>query len=84
MFPEAYVPEFAKVIRTSKKGVISTPFKTEFGWHILEVMDIRNADITREAYMQEAYQQIVNQQLQEASGDWIKALRKRAHIQYFN
>lgn len=84
MFPEAYVPEFAKVIRTSKKGVISTPFKTEFGWHILEVTDIRNADITREAYMQEAYQQIVNQQLQEASGDWIKALRKRAHIQYFN
>ncbi len=84
MFPDAYAPQFAKIIQSTKKGVISAPFKTEFGWHILEVTDVRDGDRTQDAYMQEAYQQIVNQQLQEASGDWVKALRKRANIQYFN
>ncbi|MBN6710789.1 peptidylprolyl isomerase [Haemophilus haemoglobinophilus] len=84
MFPDAYAPQFAKTIQSTKKGVISAPFKTEFGWHILEVTDVRDGDRTQDAYMQEAYQQIVNQQLQEASGDWVKALRKRANIQYFN
>ena len=33
-FPEAYVGPFSQAIRTAKKGEISAPFKTEFGWHI--------------------------------------------------
>lgn len=81
-FPETYVPPFAKMVESSKKGVISAPFKTEFGWHILEVMDIRQGDRTRDAYMQKAYQQLVDKQIQSVSQDWVKALRKQANIQY--
>ncbi|MCW9733397.1 peptidylprolyl isomerase [Avibacterium sp. 20-15] len=83
-FPEAYVEPFAKTIVKSKKGVISNPFKTEFGWHILEVTDTRKGDRTQAAYMQKAYQQLVNQQIEFASKDWVKALRKTADIKYFN
>ncbi|MCW9709391.1 peptidylprolyl isomerase [Avibacterium sp. 21-586] len=83
-FPEVYVPPFAKVVQTTKKGVISAPFKTEFGWHILEVTDTRQGDRTQQAYMQKAYQQIINQQIQTYSKDWLIALRKQANIQYFN
>ena len=81
-FPETYVESFAKTIKNTKKGTISTPFKSDFGWHILEVTDTRQGDRTQEAYMQKAYEQLVNQQLQEASKDWVKALRKRADIKY--
>lgn len=81
-FPETYVESFAKTIKNTKKGTISTPFKSDFGWHILEVTDTRQGDKTQEAYMQKAYEQLVNQQLQEASKDWVKALRKRADIKY--
>lgn len=82
-FPDIYAPNFANVVRTSKKGAVSLPFKTEFGWHILEVTDTRKADRTKEAYLQKAYEQIVNQQLQHASKDWVSVLRKQAQIKIF-
>ena len=68
------------MVKNSKKGVISQPFKTKYGWHILEVVDKRDGDKTKEAYMQKAYQQVVNQQAMEASKDWVKTLRKSADI----
>lgn len=83
-FPETYAPQFAQTVVKSKQGVISEPFKTEFGWHILEVTGTRDGDLTTEAYTQKAYERLVNTQLQDATKDWVKALRKRANIQYFN
>lgn len=80
-FPENYVPEFAKAVKTTKQGTISAPFKTEFGWHILEVTDTRQGDVTEETFRQKAYEKLVNQQLQEDAKDWVKALRKGADIQ---
>ncbi len=83
-FPETYAPQFSQTVVKSKQGVISVPFKTEFGWHILEVTGTRDGDLTSEAYTQKAYERLVNTQLQDATNDWVKALRKRANIQYFN
>lgn len=48
-FPETYAPQFAQTVVKSKQGVISAPFKTEFGWHILEVTGVRDGDLTAEA-----------------------------------
>lgn len=83
-FPETYVGSFAKAVQTTKQGSISAPFKSEFGWHILEVTGTRDGDRTEDAYRQKAYEKIVNSQLQDATKDWVKALRKTADIQYFN
>ncbi|MGV6987548.1 peptidylprolyl isomerase [Testudinibacter sp. P80/BLE/0925] len=79
-FPEIYVPEFAKVVRSSKQGGISQPFKTEHGWHILQVTETRKGDRTDDFYRQKAYEQIVNKQAQAEARDWISGLRKRAEI----
>lgn len=82
--PENYVPEFAQQIRAGKKGVISAPFKTEFGWHILEVTDSRPGEVSENAFRQKAYETLVNQQLQHEAKDWVKALRKGADIRYLS
>ncbi|MXN88119.1 peptidylprolyl isomerase [Pasteurella canis] len=81
-FPESYVGPFQKTILSSKKGIISAPFKTEFGWHILEVTDTRESDRTVDAYRQKAYEQLVNEQVKDVERDWVKALRKHADIRY--
>ncbi|WP_101774457.1 peptidylprolyl isomerase [Pasteurella oralis] len=81
-FPETYVAPFQKTVLNSKKGVISAPFKTEFGWHILEVTDTRESDRTVDAYRQKAYEQLVNEQVKGVENDWVKALRKHADIRY--
>lgn len=81
-FLEIYDPAFTKVASRMKTNQISAPFKSQFGWHILKVTDIRDGDRTEDAYHQRAYQQLVNKQAEEASKDWVKALRKTANIQY--
>ncbi|WP_386689302.1 MULTISPECIES: peptidylprolyl isomerase [unclassified Lonepinella] len=77
-----YVPEFAKQVANAKRGAITAPFKTEFGWHILEVTDTKQGKASENMFHQKAYETLVNQQLQEESKDWVKALRKGADIQY--
>lgn len=81
-FPDIYDPTFAKVIKGSKIGVISAPFKSKFGWHILKVTDTRLGDRTEDAYHQKAYEQLVNKQAQAAAKDWIKVLKQKADIHY--
>ncbi|SQE31083.1 Peptidyl-prolyl cis-trans isomerase surA [Mannheimia haemolytica] len=76
-FLEIYDPAFANVASKIKtKPNFCSRFKSQFGWHILKVTDTRNGDRTEDAYHQRAYQQLVNKQAEEASKDWVKALRK--------
>lgn len=81
-FLDAYDPKFAEVANRTKLGAFSEPFKSQFGWHILKVTETRKGDRTEDAYLQKAYEQLVNQQVQAAEKDWIKALKQRAEIKY--
>lgn len=83
-FPETYAEQFGQTILKTKQGSISAPFKTEFGWHILEVTGTREGDKTEYAYRQKAYETLINQQLKEEELDWVKGLRRGAEIKYFN
>lgn len=81
-FLDTFDPAFANVASRMKKDQISTPFKSQFGWHVLKVTDTRQGDRTQDAYAQKAYENLVNKQAEEALKDWVKTLRKGANIQY--
>ena len=83
-FLDTFDPAFANVASRAKKDQISTPFKSQFGWHVLKVTDTRQGDRTQDAYAQKAYENLVNKQAEEASKDWVKTLRKGANIQYID
>ena len=80
--PETFVPEFAAAIRTAHDadGIIG-PFKTKFGWHILEVLDTREEDVGDEMARREAIAQIKQSRLAEETNLWLLELRQTRHVE---
>ncbi|MGF1693081.1 peptidylprolyl isomerase SurA [Photobacterium kagoshimensis] len=79
--PDIYVPEFKDKVETISEGVISEPFKTVHGWHIVEVMDRRNVDRTDAAVKNRAYQILFSRKFNEEAQAWLQELRAGAYIE---
>ncbi len=76
------VPAFAEIMDTIPLKEISAPFKSSFGWHILQVMERRNHDNTKTVRRTQAVTQIRERKLDEELQSWIRRLRDEAHIEY--
>ena len=79
--PNTYAPEFEATIAASEIGVVSEPFRTQFGWHILEVVDRRVYDNTEEMKERNCDLRIRNSKMEEESQLWIQRLRDEAFVQ---
>ena len=76
------VSEFEQVMNQSEIGVISAPFRTEFGFHILLVTDVRQYDGTVEVKRAAARRAIREQKVQERQQTWLRSLRDEAYVEY--
>ena len=79
--PGVYAPEFEQTISESEIGVVSEPFRTQFGWHILEVMDRRVYDNTEDLKRSNCDQQIRASKVEEESMQWMQRLRDEAFVE---
>jgi peptidyl-prolyl cis-trans isomerase C len=77
---EQMVPEFSKVAFELKKGDISEPVKTQFGWHVLKVEDKRMKPPPK---FDEVKDQLVSFVQRKAQADMIQKLRADAKIEKF-
>lgn len=78
--PGTYVPEFEKVANSLEPGVISEPFRSRFGWHILEVMERRTYDNTEDLKEQSCVQRVRNGKLANESELWVRRIRDEAFV----
>ncbi|MDH3812034.1 MAG: peptidylprolyl isomerase [Gammaproteobacteria bacterium] len=78
---ESFAPEFAQTIRDSEIGVISEPFRTQFGWHILEVLERRVYDNTEDLKQRNCSAKIRQGKMEEESQIWIQRLRDEAFVE---
>jgi len=78
--PGTFVPEFEEVIKNTEIGAISEPFRTRFGWHIVEVLDRRLYDNTEDLKEQNCVLRIQNSKLDEETQLWIQRLRDEAYV----
>jgi len=74
------VPEFAEVAFKLKKGEISEPVKTQFGWHVIKVEDVR---IKPAPKFEEVKPQVENYVIRKAQADLVTTLRAGAKIEKF-
>ena len=78
---DVYAPEFEQTMNASEMGVVSDPFRTQFGWHILEVTDRRVYDNTEELKQRNCDARIRNGKMEEESLLWMQRLRDEAFVE---
>jgi PPIC-type PPIASE domain. len=76
------VPEFEKQIEALEINEISEPFKSAYGWHIVQVLGRRQHDITEDIRRQQAFAQLREAKAEEETELWIRRLRDEAFVDY--
>ena len=80
--PGTMVPEFEEHMSQLKPGEISEPFKTQFGWHIVQVLERRDHDNAEDLLRDKAREIIRQRKIKEAEQNWLRQLRDEAYIEY--
>lgn len=80
--PGTLVSEFENIMNQLEPNEISEPFPTQFGWHILQVMDRREHDDTENARRTKAAEAIRRRKSEEAHQNWLRHLRDEAYVEY--
>jgi peptidyl-prolyl cis-trans isomerase SurA len=79
--PGQTVPEFEEAmnkLQPNKTGAV----QTQFGWHLIQVLERRSADISEQQRRQQARMAIGTFKSDEQYQDWLRQLRDRAFIEY--
>jgi len=79
--PGATIPEFEKIMDELDLNEISQPVKTALGWHLIQVTDRREKDLSTESLRQRVREILLKQKTDIRFNDWIKTLREGAHVE---
>jgi peptidyl-prolyl cis-trans isomerase SurA len=80
--PDSFVPEFQAVVKSLEIGELSEPFRSPFGWHIVEVLGRRQHDTTEDVQRQQALMALRINKLEEETELWVRRLRDEAFVAY--
>ena len=78
--PGDYDPAFEMTLNVTEIGQLSEPVKSSFGWHIIEVMDRRNEDVSQEEQKNRAYQIIFKRKFDQELQSTLIELRAEAYV----
>ena len=78
--PDTFDPAFEAVMNSVDIGVVSKPFQSSFGWHILEVLDRRNEDISDDVRKNRAYSIIFNRKFEQELQRTLIELRSESYV----
>ncbi len=77
---DEFVPEFRQAAEATATGAVSEPFRSQYGWHVLEVRDRREQDMSEEARRNMALQILHQRRFDEELQKWQKELRDEAFV----
>ncbi|MES2346082.1 MAG: peptidylprolyl isomerase, partial [Pseudomonadota bacterium] len=82
LYPGDTMPEFEAAMNNLKIGEVSQPVETSFGIHLIEVLERKSDDVSKERERNNARQAIRERKLEEASESWQREVRDRAYVEY--
>ena len=80
--PGMFVPAFERVMNSLQIGQLSEPFKSKFGWHILQVIERREHDMAAQILEAKARQAIMKRKIDEELRLWLRRIRDEAYVDY--
>ena len=79
--PGVMVPEFEQQMKNTPVGQFSKPFQSQFGWHILQVSETRQQDMTQEYQERMARQLLGERQFDAELDSWLRETRNNAYVE---
>ena len=79
--PGTMVPQFEQQMQSAPIGKISKPFRTDFGWHILQVEERRNQDMSEDFRRGRARQMLQKRRFDEELDGWLREVRQNAYVE---
>lgn len=80
--PEEIAPELEEMMNRLAINQVSEPFKSRYGWHIMQVLGRRKHDNTTQAIRANATQQIRQRKTEEELQAWLRQIRDEAYVEY--
>ncbi|MFV2089179.1 MAG: peptidylprolyl isomerase [Pseudomonadales bacterium] len=78
---DEFVPSFRKTMVATAAGTMSEPFRSQYGWHVLEVQERREQDMSLEARQDMALQILHGRRFEEELEKWLKEIRDEAFVE---
>lgn len=78
--PGQMVPEFEKAMNATGIDDISEPVRSEFGWHILQVLERRQEDVSQTVAMNRGAEVLRQRKYQEELDAWLRKIRDEAFV----
>ncbi|MFP5410756.1 MAG: peptidylprolyl isomerase [Gammaproteobacteria bacterium] len=79
--PGDTVPDFEKAMDALRPGEVSQPVQSPFGWHLIQVLERREQDVTQERQKLLARQALRERKAEEAFQDWVRQIRDQAYVE---
>lgn len=79
--PGQFVPEFESMMKQIDVGQISVPFRSQFGWHILQVQERRKEDMSGAMMRNQARNLLRKRRFEEELQSWLREIRDKAYIE---
>ena len=80
--PGDTVPEFERTMDALKPNDVSAPVQSPFGWHLIQVLERRDQDVTQERKRLDARRAIRERKSEETFEDWVRQARDRAYVEH--
>jgi len=81
LYPGDTVPEFERAMDALKLREVSAPVQTTFGWHLIQVLERRKADVSVDRLRLQARQALRDRKSEEAYQEWLRQLRDQTYVE---
>jgi len=79
--PGALVPEFEEAMNRLQPMQMSEPVQSQFGWHLIQVLERQESDDTAELQKKQAQDEIFKRKVEEETELWLRRIRDEAYIE---